>query len=109
MPFRYIAEAFEGTVEWFDETQTAEISVGEQKVTIDMINSSVTIDGNLTDGKPIMLNDRILVPLRVISESLGKNVEWFDEGIILVSDNDIQITKEDTNLIGELLRRLTNK
>ncbi len=109
VPFRYIAEAFDGTAEWFDETQTAQISVGEQTVTIDMNNLSIAIDGTLTDGKPLMMNDRILVPLRVISESLGKNVEWFDEGIILVSDNDIQITKEDTNLIGELLRRLTNK
>ena len=74
-----------------------------------MNEETITIDDALVEGKPIIENGRILVPLRVISESLGKNVEWFDEGIILVSEDDIQITKEDTNLIGELERRLTNK
>ena len=109
VPFRYLAEAFDGTAEWSDETRTAELTFGEQKVVVNMNDKSIMVDGVLTDGKPIIENGRILVPLRVISESLGKNVEWFEEGIILVSEDDIQITKEDTNLIGELERRLTNK
>lgn len=42
----------------------------------------VTVNGenvNWTDAKPIVHNDRTLVPLRAVAEALGLQVDWSDE------------------------------
>ncbi len=48
--------------------------------------NQIKVDGVTitSDVKPEMKNKRVMVPLRVISESLGANVEWSDSEVILV-------------------------
>ncbi|QDY82095.1 copper amine oxidase N-terminal domain-containing protein [Paenibacillus polymyxa] len=48
--------------------------------------NQIKVDGVTvtTDVKPEMKNKRVMVPLRVISESLGANVEWSDSEVSLV-------------------------
>lgn len=47
-----------------------------------------------TDVKPEIKNNRTMVPLRVIGESLGFQVEW--------SDSEVTLTKSDTNIVLNL-------
>ncbi|AZH31968.1 MULTISPECIES: copper amine oxidase N-terminal domain-containing protein [Paenibacillus] len=51
--------------------------------------NQIKIDGVAiaTDAKPQMKNKRTMVPLRVISESLGANVEWSDSEVILAKSD----------------------
>ncbi|ADO55962.2 copper amine oxidase N-terminal domain-containing protein [Paenibacillus polymyxa] len=51
--------------------------------------NQIKIDGVAiaTDAKPQMKNKRTMVPLRVISESLGANVEWSDSEVILTKSD----------------------
>ncbi|OAZ48212.1 copper amine oxidase N-terminal domain-containing protein [Paenibacillus polymyxa] len=51
--------------------------------------NQIKIDGVAiaTDAKPQMKNKRTMVPLRVISESLGARVEWSDSEVILAKSD----------------------
>ncbi|KJD41224.1 copper amine oxidase [Paenibacillus polymyxa] len=51
--------------------------------------NQIKIDGVAiaTDAKPEMKNKRTMVPLRVISESLGASVEWSDSEVILAKSD----------------------
>ena len=52
-----------------------------------------------TDVAPIIENDRTLVPVRVISESLGAIVEWdAEEQLVSIMDVDIDLNSLDDEL-----------
>ncbi|NLY20436.1 MAG: copper amine oxidase N-terminal domain-containing protein, partial [Tissierellia bacterium] len=52
-----------------------------------------------TDVAPIIENDRTLVPVRVISESLGAIVEWdAEEQLVSIMDVDIDLNNLDDEL-----------
>jgi len=57
-------------------------------------NINIVINGSLisTDVSPIVSNGRTLVPLRVISETLGANVVWLDDGRVNITKNNKAIT-----------------
>lgn len=82
VPLRKIFELLGATVEWDNDTRTASaqkdaISI---KLQIDNPIAEVSNNGEIRkielDSKPILINDRTMVPLRFISESLGKQVAW---------------------------------
>ena len=52
-------------------------------------NISITIDGQAKtfDVMPVLINDRTMVPVRVISESFGCNVEWDQENLTVKITN----------------------
>ncbi|TQR98771.1 copper amine oxidase N-terminal domain-containing protein [Paenibacillus ottowii] len=54
--------------------------------TVYAAQNQIKVDGVTitSDVKPEMKNKRVMVPLRVMSESLGANVEWSDSEVILV-------------------------
>ena len=56
---------------------------------------SVTVNGSLleTPVAPQIVNDRTMLPMRAIFESLGAKVSWFgDEQIIIATKDDTFIT-----------------
>ncbi len=67
--------------------------IGDPEIEDNITNDGIPIDSNIqepiriiinreiteTDVPPIIQNDRVLVPLRVISEKLGAMVEWLPE------------------------------
>ncbi|MDW7667799.1 MAG: stalk domain-containing protein [Bacillota bacterium] len=78
VPFRAIYENFGMEVDWISEERTA---VGyNDKLNISMqINSDRAFINNMEfilEAPPIIINNRTLVPVRFISESLGKEVSW---------------------------------
>ena len=71
---------------------------------------SVTVDGTAVefpDQKPIIRNDRTLVPIRFIAESLGYDVEWDStENAALIDDRRVKlwIGTDQAELDGELVK-----
>lgn len=82
VPMRKIFELLDATVDWEASTRTVKankdgISI---KLQIDNEIAEITKNGKTEkiklDSKPIIVDGRTLVPLRFISESLGKQVGW---------------------------------
>ena len=81
VPMRKIFETMGAEVTWEESTQTAKAVKGETTIEIQIDNPNIKINGmeKLIDTPARIVNDRTLVPLRVISESFGADVEWLDE------------------------------
>jgi len=74
VPFRFIGQALGATVDWNDATRTASF-------TLDGVTQSVSVGqplyiGGNYYGTPQIVNDRTLVPVRVVSEMMGADVQW---------------------------------
>jgi hypothetical protein len=50
---------------------------------------SVYVNGELLDVSPVMVNDRVMVPLRVIFEKLGASVTYDNGVVTAVSGNSV--------------------
>lgn len=82
VPLRKIFELLGATVTWDDATSTAFAVRGETSIKLQIDNPIAEVTENgvtrkvQLDSKPILINWRTMVPLRFISESLGKQVAW---------------------------------
>lgn len=78
VPLRFIVEAFEGNVEWDQETKTVYCTVKDKTFklpinskTIEVNNESVTIDSSA-----IISKNYTYVPIRFISENIGLQIGY---------------------------------
>ncbi|MBQ6860292.1 MAG: copper amine oxidase N-terminal domain-containing protein [Clostridia bacterium] len=82
VPLRKIFETLGAQIEWYGETETVVATKGDTVVKLQINNpiAEVTKSGVIEkitlDSKPIIVENRTLVPLRFISESLEKQVAW---------------------------------
>ncbi|MEA3313702.1 MAG: stalk domain-containing protein [Caldisericota bacterium] len=83
VPIRAIVEALGGTISW--ESKTRKVTINFETTTIELwidnpkakVNGAeVWIDTDNHDVKPIIVNDRTMLPLRFVAESLGCDVGW---------------------------------
>lgn len=91
VPMRMIFESLGANVSWYAETQTASAALSDKTATVTIGSYSASANGSKLklDVAPIIQNDRTLVPLRFISESLGANVDWDDNArkVIITQGN----------------------
>ena len=83
VPIRAIVEALGGTISW-DGTErkvtinlkdtVIELWIGKPKAKVNGIEK--WIDPNNHNVKPIIVNQRTMLPLRFVAESLGAKVDW---------------------------------
>lgn len=78
VPVRGIFEAFGLEVEWDGETQTAYAYGNDTEVILSLNSDQMYVNGEAIqlETAPFIQNDRILVPLRAISEALDCYVDW---------------------------------
>lgn len=82
VPFRAVFEKMGAEVSWFDDIKLCEATYGSITVSIAIGDDKVTIgEGNVieTDVPAQIINGRTMVPLRVLSESIGAEVSWDGE------------------------------
>ena len=100
IPMRKIFEELGATVDWDHSTKT--ITANKDGKTIKLKIGSRTVNVNSLSGlsynqtivvAPKIYNAETMVPLRVVSESLGAKVEWNDEHRVINIEND----KEQNN------------
>lgn len=104
VPMRALFEALGASVEWDEESQTAtgkvqgidiEITLGEDFVLVNMVKL-------ILDCQAQKINDRVLVPLRVVSESFGVDVQWDERSnSVIMKNKNIIRTINDGNFIYE--------
>ena len=98
LPIRYVAEAIGATVEWHQDTQSATF-------TKDGITATITLGSNIiqvSDGRqivmetePVVIAERIFVPLTNISQIFGLTNGDLRDG----EDNDIEWDQENYRVI----------
>ncbi|PWW05234.1 alpha-tubulin suppressor-like RCC1 family protein [Paenibacillus cellulosilyticus] len=66
------------TLTWDQPTRSVIAKLGETKVVLDSVKGTTTVNGKAIDTKlkPIIVNGRTFVPLRLISEAFGSKVVW---------------------------------
>ena len=84
VPMRKIFETFDAEVKWDGATRTVVATTLEKEITLAIDNEKAKVKNLETeeekeivlDAAPVILNDRTMVPVRFIAESLEKEVGW---------------------------------
>ncbi|CAM5780518.1 MULTISPECIES: N-acetylmuramoyl-L-alanine amidase [Brevibacillus] len=78
VPVRVIAEGLGAKVDWNQATRTAVITRGPQTLQLTVGSKNALVNGKKVqlDTPPVMRNQRMLLPLRFVGESLGVTVGW---------------------------------
>jgi len=91
---RDFGDIFSGDVFWDGKTSTAKITKNNKTITVTKGKKEAKINENrvLLDAPATIVNDRMYVPLRFLSESLGADVSWSDATITAnVKSNDASV------------------
>ena len=97
VPIRFIAEIL-GYVDWDPEENTALIDDGRIKLWIGTNRAELDGKAVTLDTSSILVNDRTMVPLRIIAETLDCTVDW------LAKTNTVQITAGTDTSVWERLK-----
>lgn len=78
LPYRAIAERLGAQVSWDSRTRVVTVTKGNDVMRLTVGQTAATIRGNnvALDAAPVLLNGRVLVPLRFLGEGLGYRVNW---------------------------------
>lgn len=83
LPIRYAATPLGADVYWDDEAKKVTVSLGETNMELWIGQSKALVNGNTVsidpdnaNVKPLIINDRTMLPLRFVAETLGCDVQW---------------------------------
>ena len=98
VPLRKIFEALDAEVVWNEETDTVTAYKDDTVIGLCIGDNIANVNGNdiILDVPPEIINDRTLVPLRFIAESLGCRTDWQEK------TQNIYITDEDNRFGRDL-------
>ncbi|MCL2373381.1 MAG: endo-1,4-beta-xylanase [Defluviitaleaceae bacterium] len=86
VPVRGVFEALGFTVEWEEASRTAVLTRGGYVVRIPIDSQTFTTNGvnHTLDVPAQIINDRTMLPIRAVVESVGYNVEWDEANLIIM-------------------------
>ena len=109
LPIRFLAEANEFDVEYNDEDKTASFTSDAVSLNINTVTGEMILNGEKSEENLdiVVKHDRTFVPMRVVSEMLGKYVFWNDRGFVSVSSIDQLFSdKNDDEIIDYIFNKL---
>ncbi len=109
IPLRFVTENMGAEVLWNGADRSVTINKDGQTVIFHIDSTSYTVNGvaKSLDQPPVISNSRTLVPLRAMSEGLGNEVEWNDNGVVCIGKNVSYDDKKNEyiNALGVVLSR----
>ncbi len=115
VPMRKIFELLGAEITWYGDTSTVVAQKNDIEIKLQINNENAEVKKNgetkniKLDSKPIIVENRTLVPLRFISESLGKDV-YFDSktttAIIIDYDYFENRLKEKSPIFYESIKKM---
>lgn len=90
LPLRFLADAFGYDVSWDGGAFEATVKSGDKTIVVRPDSNTMTVNGAATalEAPALAIDGRILLPVRDITEALGKTVLWNnDTQIVLVADS----------------------
>lgn len=112
VPLRAITEAVGGQVDWDSATKTVTITKDDSSFSLEIGKTTVKLDDSKieADVPAQIINERTMVPLRLIAEAFGFDVDWDSDSktVTISSNNDInlettteEMSEETTNSVDE--------
>lgn len=92
VPVRVIAEGLGAEVDWNAEKKTAEITRNGQKLVLTLNSRQAVVNGKPVqlDTPPVINQQRMLLPLRFVGESLGITVGWENNNRTVIANETPQ-------------------
>ncbi len=98
VPLRALLTALNASIEWQAETRTAIAKTAEHQLAMTLDKNSAIVDNQAVtlDAPPLLINNRIFIPLRFVSESFGLNVKWDNatRSVKIASENKKSATEK---------------
>ena len=94
VPLRIVSEKLGGVVNWDNSTKTATIKNANSVIKVQLNSNVINVNGNTQslNVTPILISGNTFVPLRVIAESFGAEVQWSPNlNIVTINDNGIPV------------------
>lgn len=106
LPLRFVGESLGADVSWEDQTQTATILLNNKELKIAVGRQEMTVNGEKIslDTPAVLAEGRTMLPLRAVAEAFGKEVFWDDRGLIIISDDSVNLQEEEINKITALFK-----
>ncbi|WP_160034942.1 stalk domain-containing protein [Paenibacillus sp. An7] len=103
VPLRFISESLGARVAWNQATSTATITLAGKEIKITLGSKTILVNGKKTalDAPAEYQQGRTFVPIRLISETLGKKV-FYSRGIIVISEKAILHPVQDAEIVDYL-------
>ena len=81
IPMRAVFEALDAEVLWDEMMQRARVKKGNKSIEITVGSYVMTVDGKelLLDSPAFIFEDRIMIPVRAVSEAFGYDVSWNED------------------------------
>lgn len=78
VPIKYVLDSFGGQSEWNSTAKKITVMSGSTLLELTVGKKEFTLNGarKQSEVSPIIVDDRTLVPLRLVSEALGIDVKW---------------------------------
>ncbi len=111
LPVKFISENYGCTVQWDGANRKVIVKSGENTVVLQIDNKTVYKNGIgfLSDVAPFIKDNRTYIPVKALSESIGKNVFYYSK-LILISEPQTTFNSAlDQTLIGEMLSKYTEQ
>lgn len=99
IPLRAVSETLGAVVEWNDEAKTVAVTYNNSTIIVTVGSLTALVNGEEIeiDSPALIKKDRVLVPIRVIAEALGLDVEWDGEShSVIVDEKEPTQTPEPT-------------
>lgn len=100
IPVRAVMNSLNAKVEWDEATQTVTITKGDVVIKLVLGESKVFVNGKevTLDVPAMVVDNRTVVPLRFISETLGEKVNYDEKtGDIDIEDNENNSQADENN------------
>ncbi|MGG1662770.1 N-acetylmuramoyl-L-alanine amidase [Brevibacillus sp. NRS-1366] len=93
VPVRVIAEGLGAEVAWNEASRTAVITRGAQQLSLTLDSRRALVNGKQVnlDTAPVIVGQRMLLPLRFVGESLGVTVGWDNSNRTVVANETPQV------------------
>ncbi|MCL2060764.1 MAG: S8 family serine peptidase, partial [Oscillospiraceae bacterium] len=103
LPIRAIVEETGGSVEWDEAAGKVTISDRENVVEMTIGATRLFVNGIAvdTDVAPVVINDRTMLPIRVVAESLGFEVGWLPDTDEAALTKNFQMNRLIVKTIGD--------
>ncbi|MFZ5987968.1 MAG: stalk domain-containing protein, partial [Bacillota bacterium] len=110
VPVRFISESLGLSVGWDQKTKTVTLSSADMTIKLVIGSKVLEVNGvnKEMDVAAAIMNGRTLVPLRAISEALGRTV-FYDKGLIVISEDEVLNKDSDGSLVTEVIGWFGNK